>query len=224
MMVPEVAFRRTYAVRCGADAGTAVVVDFSGSKFLISANHVFSQYEDNKELSVLTDQGWIPVPHTFLTRGPTPESHDDYIVFEIGSHLQVAGPLEVNNLGQIFIGQEALVLGYPAHWPSPLSKANGGYALAFAKRAMFSGVVSLGGFERLYLLDVLLNKGMSGGPVFARDIAQPTKVSLTGIAISYYSPSELIRGDSSKSLSFNANTGLAFSIPVHTVLTRIVAT
>jgi S1-C subfamily serine protease len=220
-MVPEVAFRRTYAVKCGADAGTGVVVDYAGSRFLISANHVFSEYENAKKLEVLTDSGWQKVSHTLLTRGASLESHEDYIVFEIGNQLQKAEPLDINQLGQIYIGQDALVMGYPARWRSPLSKANAGYPPAFAKRAMFSSVVSLGGFERVFLLDVILNKGMSGGPVFARDLHDPGKVSLAGIAISYFSPDELIKGDQSRSLSFNANTGLAFSIPIYDVLSRI---
>ncbi len=71
------------------------------------------------------------------------------------------------------------------------------------------------------MLDVMLNKGMSGGPVFARDVQDPKKVSLAGIAISYFSPDEQIKGDQSKSLAFNANTGLAFSIPIYDVLSRI---
>jgi len=220
-MVPEVAFRRTYAVKCGADAGTAIVVDFSGSRFLISAKHVFSNYDNIKQVEVLSSSGWYILPHKMLTRGSSDESHDDYIVFEIGNQLQQAGPLEISDLGQIFIGQDALVLGYPAFWPSPLSKANNGYPPAFAKRAMFSSVVSLGGFEKLFLLDVMLNKGMSGGPVFARDPNDPRKISLAGIAISYFSPDEQIKNDASKSLAFNANTGLAFSIPIYDMLKRI---
>ncbi len=220
-MIPEVAFRRTYAVKCGSNVGTAVLIDLEKSHFLVSAKHVFDEYDSDKSIELLAGHGWQRLSHTLCSRGSSKEVKDDYIVFEIGSKPQNAPALEFHEFDKIFIGQDAFILGYPLLWPSPLSRANNGFLPALAKRAMFSGLVSAGGFDKLYTLDVMLNKGMSGGPVFARDHQLLGAVGLAGIAVSYYSPAELITGDQNEALSFNANTGIAFCIPIGHILSRI---
>jgi S1-C subfamily serine protease len=219
-MISENIVRRTYAVKCGEDIGAAVVIDFNHKRYLVSANHVFSSYASTKKFFCLHKQGWIEVKHTYVVHGGSSELIDDFIVFEITEQLQEAPSLEVAAKSDTWIAQDVLALGYPILTPSPLWNGNAGFATGFVKRGIVSSVVSSGGFDSLFIFDLLLNRGMSGGPVLSIGYGKERTFKLIAIGVGYYSPGETIQSNGGKTI-YNANSGLAFGIPIERIMLAI---
>jgi S1-C subfamily serine protease len=219
-MISENLIRRTYAVKCGESIGSATVIDLNKKRYLISANHVFSSYATIRTISCLTKRGWIEIEHSYVVHGGSNDWIDDFIVFEIGGQLQDAPDLQIAGKGETWIAQEVLALGYPLLTPSPLWNSNAGFATAFAKRGIISSVVSSGGFDSLFMLDLLLNRGMSGGPVVSIDYSNSGRFRLIAIGVGFYSPNETLKAGEAE-ITYNPNTGLAFGIPIDRILLAI---
>ena len=219
-MISESLIRRTYAVKCGESCGTAIIVDYNKQRYLISANHVFASYRKDMTFHCLTTNGWIEIRHNYVVHGGSNDWIDDFIVFEINNQLQDAPDLAIAGKGETWIAQEILALGYPLLTPSPLWNANSGFATAFVKRGIISNVVTSGGFDNLYILDLLLNSGMSGGPIVSIDYENKGSFRLIAIGVGFYAPVEKIEMNQGQ-VTYQPNTGLAFGIPIDRITNAI---
>ena len=216
-MLPDYAIQRTYAVKCGSDFGTAFTIDRNGQRYLLSAKHVFSSYAKNHSLECLTSSGWSKIGHRHVFEENSESHWDDFIVFSIGDQLQNASNSVIATPEDNYISQEILAFGFPVHFPSPLSVENSGFLPPMIKRGILSSVVSADGFGYGFMLDMFLNLGMSGGPIFARARDDHNRLLLTGMAVGFYSPSISILAEGREIATHNPNTGIALCIPINRI-------
>jgi len=163
-------YDRVLMVRIGTTYGTAFALDVDGRQYIITAKHVVAGLGVEGTLLIDKSDTWVPVPvKVFRCDDPV-----DIAVLVPPTQLTVTYPLEATMRG-VRYGQDMYFAGFPYGLHTNAPALNGGYPVAFVKKAVMSGEISEGGASEI-LLEGYNNPGFSGGPLVYRDLDRTASV------------------------------------------------
>lgn len=227
---------RVFQIKVGGYTGTAFVVDYQGSHYFVTAQHMVAPVGDEAKIDLRaaedskwrSDSDW----HTFnfkVLHGTSPCA-DVAVLVPLEPKSIDAAPLPSDY--DYAMGQEAYFLGYPFG----LFTDFGGkpFSIPIIKHAYVSATVGCGAIypgqsnkDQLILLDGINNHGFSGGPVVAPNayalLGALREQSVVGV-ISAYKYEDLpisIDGKNNPRESGSANSGIIIAIPISQALSLI---
>ncbi len=160
-------YNRVLLIRVGGETGTGFTLDVDGRQYLITAKHVVAALGAQGTLMIYKKQAWQAVPVTvFRCDDPV-----DIAVLIPPAQLTVSAPLEPTSK-KLRYGEDMFFAGFPYGLRSSAPALNGGYPVAFVKKATMSGEMSENG-ATMFVLDGYNNPGFSGGPLVYRDVDRP---------------------------------------------------
>src|SRR5579863_8346550 len=163
-------YDRVLMVRIGTTYGTAFALDVDGRQYIITAKHVVAGLGVEGTLLIDKSDTWVPVPvKVFRCDDPV-----DIAVLVPPTQLTVTYPLEATMRG-VRYGQDMYFAGFPYGLHTNAPALNGGYPVAFVKKAVMSGEISEGGASEI-LLEGYNNPGFSGGPLVYRDLDRTASI------------------------------------------------
>jgi Trypsin-like peptidase domain len=163
-------YDRVLMIRVGTGYGTGFTLDVDGRQYLVTAKHVVAGLAAEGTLLVYRNDAWMPVQvKVFRSDDPV-----DIAVLVAPTQLTVSLPLEATKKGLRY-GQDMYFAGFPYQIHSTAPALNGGYPVAFVKKAIMSGEVMENGAS-VILLDGYNNPGFSGGPLLYRDLDRTAPV------------------------------------------------
>lgn len=163
-------YDRVLIIRVGTSYGTGFTLDVDGRQYLITAKHVVAGLGSEGTLLIYRNDAWFPIQVKVL-RCDDPV---DIAVLIPPSQLTVSLPLEATMKG-VRYGQDMYFAGFPYQLHTTAPALNGGYPVAFVKKAIMSGEVKEDGAS-VILLDGYNNPGFSGGPLLYRDLDRTASV------------------------------------------------
>jgi hypothetical protein len=163
-------YDRVLMIRVGTSYGTGFTLDVDGRQYLVTAKHVVAGLAAEGTLLIYRHDAWMPLPVKIL-RCDDPV---DIAVLVPPSQLTVNLPLEATMKG-VRYGQDMYFAGFPYQLHTTAPNLNGGYPVAFVKKAIMSGEVKEDGAS-VILLDGYNNPGFSGGPLLYRDLDRTASV------------------------------------------------
>lgn len=163
-------YDRVLMIRAGTTYGTGFALDLDGRQYLITAKHVVTGLDSQGTILISKNDAWVPVPVTvFRCDDPV-----DIAVLVAPSQLTVNYPLEATMKG-VRYGQDMYFAGFPYGLHTTAPALNGGYPVAFVKKAVMSGETKEDGAS-VILLEGYNNPGFSGGPLVYRDLERSAPV------------------------------------------------
>ena len=163
-------YDRVLMVRIGTTYGTAFALDVDGRQYIVTAKHVVAELGTEGTLLIDKSDMWVPVPvKVFRCDDPV-----DIAVLVPPRQLTVTYPLEATMQG-VRYGQDMYFAGFPYGLHTNAPALNGGYPVAFVKKAVMSGEISEAGASEI-LLEGYNNPGFSGGPLVYRDLDRTASV------------------------------------------------
>jgi hypothetical protein len=163
-------YDRVLMIRIGNNYGTGFTLDVDGRQYLVTAKHVVAGLAPDDVLLIYRNNAWAPVPvKVFRCDDPV-----DIAVLVPPSQLTVSLPLEATMKG-VRYGQDMYFAGFPYQLHTNAPSLNGGYPVAFVKKAVMSGEMKENGAS-VILLDGYNNPGFSGGPLLYRDLDRTASV------------------------------------------------
>ena len=163
-------YDRVLMVRIGTTYGTAFALDVDGRQYLITAKHVVAGLGADGTLLIYKSDAWVPVQVKVL-RCDDPV---DIAVLVPPKQLTVTYPLEATMQG-VRYGQDMYFAGFPYGLHTNAPALNGGYPVAFVKKAVMSGEITEESASQI-LLEGYNNPGFSGGPLVYRDLDRTASV------------------------------------------------
>lgn len=150
--------------------GTGFFVNYNNKGYLVTAKHFFDDYLKNEEfrnVEIFYNNKWKKFPcKIYIHENP----NVDLAIVADGTSKNVGIPIATKPI----ITQEAFILGFPNTWkmdtpdllqkPSPISKK--GIISAVLNNSVDS--------VQMILLDIINNKGFSGGPLIIFDYEKST--------------------------------------------------
>ncbi len=187
------------------NAGTSFIVSINGSKYLITAKHIFKENNINIKngspikFEIESASGWIAKYGKVLTH-----SNDfvDIAVIDLSENDKSKNTFQI---GQDFIvGQTIFFTGFPFN----LSMAYGsGFLNPLLKRGMVSGIgIDENNVKTIYI-DAINNMGFSGGPVFT---FENNSLNIIGVVSGYFSNKQ-------KLFENELNSGIMVAIDINYV-------
>jgi hypothetical protein len=163
-------YDRVLMIRVGNSYGTGFTLDVDGRQYLVTAKHVVAGLGADDILLIYRHDAWAPVPvKVFRCDDPV-----DIAVLVAPTQLTVSLPLEAGMKG-VRYGQDMYFAGFPYQLHTSAPSVNGGYPVAFVKKAVMSGEVKEDGAS-VILLDGYNNPGFSGGPLLYRDLDRTASI------------------------------------------------
>ena len=163
-------YDRVLMIRIGNNYGTGFALDVDGRQYLITAKHVVAGLGTDGTVLVAKNDAWTSVP----VRVMRCDDPVDIAVLVPPAQLTVDYPLEATMKG-VRYGQDMYFAGFPYGLHTSAPSLNGGYPVAFVKKAVMSGEVTEGGATEI-LLEGYNNPGFSGGPLVYRDLDRTASV------------------------------------------------
>ena len=209
-MITTNVIHRTFHIRSHETAGTAFTIDREGRQYLVTANHVIEDMVTGDGIEIFFKSEWGRLPVSIIGI----DEALDVAVLSCNLQLSPEYHLEPTTANMVF-GQALYYLGFPFGWDSGNLEMNRGFPIPFVKSAILSAM-SAGGSKTL-IIDTILNKGFSGGPVVFRPQGK-TDFQVAGVIVNYPTPilepvvykdeepAVNFRGDN---LYFQENPGLA---------------
>jgi hypothetical protein len=163
-------YDRVLMIRIGTNYGTGFALDVDGRQYLITAKHVIAGLGSEGTVLIFRNDGWSPLPvKVFRCDDPV-----DIAVLVPPTQLTVDYPLEPTMKG-VRYGQDMYFAGFPYGLHTSAPALNGGYPVAFVKKAVMSGEIVEDGASEI-LLEGYNNPGFSGGPLVYRDLDRTASV------------------------------------------------
>jgi Trypsin-like peptidase domain len=163
-------YERVLMIRAGNDYGTGFTLDLDGRQYLVTAKHVVAALGTEGTLLVYKNEAWMPLQvKVFRCDDPV-----DIAVIVPPTQLTASLPLEATMKG-VRYGQDMYFAGFPYQIHTSAQSFNGGYPVAFVKKAVMSGEIKENGAS-VILLDGYNNPGFSGGPLLYRDLDRTASV------------------------------------------------
>lgn len=163
-------YDRVLMIRIGNNYGTGFALDVDGRQYLVTAKHVVAGLGTDGTVFVAKNDAWISVP----VRVMRCDDPVDIAVLVPPAQLTVDYPLEATMKG-VRYGQDMYFAGFPYGLHTSAPSLNGGYPVAFVKKAVMSGEVTESGATEI-LLEGYNNPGFSGGPLVYRDLDRTASV------------------------------------------------
>ena len=163
-------YDRVLMIRIGNNYGTGFALDVDGRQYLVTAKHVVAGLGADGTVLVAKNDAWTSVP----VRVMRCDDPVDIAVLVPPAQLTVDYPLEATMKG-VRYGQDMYFAGFPYGLHTSAPALNGGYPVAFVKKAVMSGEVTEGGATEI-LLEGYNNPGFSGGPLVYRDLDRTASV------------------------------------------------
>ena len=163
-------YDRVLMIRIGNNYGTGFALDVDGRQYLITAKHVVAELGAEGTVLIAKNDAWKSMPVKVL-RCADPV---DIAVLVPPTQLTVDYPLEATMKG-VRYGQDMYFAGFPYGLHTSAPALNGGYPVAFVKKAVMSGEVTEGGATEI-LLEGYNNPGFSGGPLVYRDLDRTASI------------------------------------------------
>jgi hypothetical protein len=159
-------FRRVLMIRgMGSTSfGTGFTLEADGRQYLVTAKHVVAGLKTEGSIEIRQGEAWLPLPVKVL-RCDDPV---DIAVLVPPKQLTVVFPLEPTMKGMRY-GQDVYFVGFPYGLFTNGEGINGGFPLAFIKKAIMSASTNDRGVLAIFL-DGQNNPGFSGGPIVYRDL------------------------------------------------------
>jgi S1-C subfamily serine protease len=165
-MITANVFTRIFFIRAGADSvGTGFTIEVDNRQYLVTARHVVQTLKPPTDIHISRENEWKALPVTTVWRHPSPDI--DIAVIPLTLQLSRTLPCLPQSAGLVW-GQEVFFLGYPFGQTGERTEANGGYPIAFVRRATFAAGLRDSKGYLLLMLDGHCNPGFSGGPIVFR--------------------------------------------------------
>lgn len=221
---------RVFQIRYGGSTGTAFVIDYEGTQYFVTADHLVKSAGEKAAVEIFGsgDSKWHSVDFTILHGG----SKCVDVAVLVPTQKRFVNADQIPYPYNYALGQEVYFLGFP--YGLYTTFANQGGAFPLIKHAYLSANVSCSalypdgtGDDGLILLDGLNNPGFSGGPVVAPDMFSPfTNVRLQKLigVISGYRNDNIplnVNGQRVDNASVAANSGIIIAIPFQRVIDLI---
>jgi hypothetical protein len=164
-MITVNVFSRVFFIQTPTTLGTGFTIEVDGRQYLVTARHVVETLAAPAELRVSHDNQWktLQVARVWVH----PAKDIDVAVVPMPLKLSRTLPLPPTTAG-IAWGQEMFFLGFPFGMTGERTEHNGGFPIAFVRRATFSAGLKDSEGMMLFLLDGHCNEGFSGGPIVFR--------------------------------------------------------
>ena len=163
-------YDRVLMIRIGTNYGTGFALDVDGRQYLITAKHVIAGLGSEGSVLIFRNDAWTPLAvKVFRCDDPV-----DIAVLVPPTQLTVDYPLEATMKG-VRYGQDMYFAGFPYGLHTSAPALNGGYPVAFVKKAVMSGEIVEDGASEI-LLEGYNNPGFSGGPLVYRDLDRTASV------------------------------------------------
>lgn len=217
-MITSNVIHRAFHIRSGEKTGTCFTIDHEKKQYLITARHLATHIEKNKEAFLYHDKRWKKLPIHLIGHC---EGEVDISVFFIDDQISPSTPFEPTSVGLVY-GQDAYFLGFPYGISGHIGSVNHGYPLPFVKRAIVSCLHTTDEGKQTIFLDGHNNPGFSGGPViFKKRGEEDFKVA--GVISGFQSVDEPIytKEDTPANLSYRNNTGIIISYGIGNAITKI---
>jgi hypothetical protein len=151
-------FERVFNVQTFAARGTAFAIERGGRQYLVTASHIFENLADQDELQIAQSGGYFPLPVQMVGRST---QHDVLVLTATKQLCSRFGVLATPI--RLMTGQDAHFLGFPGEEILPVANGDG-YPMPLVKRATISAIVlTEDGSD--FLIDGIITKGFSGGPL-----------------------------------------------------------
>ena len=157
--IGPVVYENTVRVKCPDGIGSGFFVHGDKGLFLVTAEHVLGGVSNGEEIEVENSAGGgMPI---IVQRLPSIDPNADIAVVRISGSRPPTASFETSK--EVYVGEEVYLAGYP--WGLGSFGANLTGEPPFVRKGVVSGLVWIDGVPTFWL-DLVSNKGFSGGPVF----------------------------------------------------------
>ena len=184
-MIPAEAILRVFPIRYARKQGTCFSIKEKNQEFLVTAAHIIEGYEEGGELHIgcesEDDERRVWGRPRLLIRD---EQHDIAILDAPKCTHRPHLTLESRKEGIVF-GQKVQWMGYPLGLDGGMLTSESGAPVAIASTGTLAGMntpLVLGPRRRGFLVEGVINKGYSGGPILFREWERPeNKIYVVGV-------------------------------------------
>ena len=213
------ALTRVIQIRYNESLGSGFTVELNGKQFLVSAKHLFNGILSGTvtDILVYNEKKWKNLKVQIFFHKI---EQIDIVVMKFlrNKKITIDFPIKMTTMGLLY-GQEMFILGYPLGLKTESHSLDSGYPLPLIKKGIVSTIINENNICML-LLDVINNKGFSGGPVVSTKNNEMNFIGVISGYAPYHTPVLEKNADGSlKSSQYivQENTGLAISYSIEHV-------
>ncbi len=146
--------------------GSSFTIEVDGRQYLITAKHVLPKIKDKDTIQIQRNNIWVSFPVNIIK---CDTASVDILILALEEQLPTrTHPLQVDQLGNAYLGQQVFLLGFPYGMKGGNESINNDFPLPVVKQGIFSIFDNSTTIKKLWI-DAINNKGFSGGPVIYFD-------------------------------------------------------